>query len=901
MSKEIQSDRLSIAEDSLQGSDSPQDAVPSSIGGKLTPLMQQYWDIKQAHADKIVLFRMGDFFEMFHRDAETAAPVLGIALTSRNKKAADETPMCGVPHHSIANSINKLLANGFKVAICDQIEDPKTAKGLVKRAVTRILSPGVVYDPDTLDGLKANYLASFDEGSLAFLDTTTGESFYFLTKDQGRREQLILNLQPVEIVIPQRLEASFKTQVWPGGFQPIVTVHDGRREKLSRDGRPDNEPDHWPESAYRLLDYVVHMQGATALETIAPFEARELLDRMEWPQAAIRHLEIFSTYKGEAKGSLFHAINRCKTASGARLLRSWLSFPLVSLPAIQRRHDLIDSWLAAPDRLQSARSILSRMGDVQRRLAKMSAPNVNPRDLQALAESVKAGIEVSAIVPQGAAAGSSRAVVAPDLLAAADRVVRDIESTLSDEPPVQIKNGGVIRAGFSRELDELTELSTNSHELILKLEARERDLTGISSLKVRFNNVFGYYIEITNTHKDKVPKDRYERKQTLANAERYLTPELAELESKVLSAQAKRLDLEQKLFTDLVARCLLEARSLLQLAAAWAEVDVVSSVAHLSIEQGYCRPRLEEGGSLELKASRHPVIEQSLSVPFVANDIRLEREGCLLLTGPNMAGKSTLMRQVAIAAVLAQAGCFVPAREAKLPLFDRVFTRIGASDFLSEGLSTFMVEMKETAEMLNSATENSLVVLDEIGRGTSTYDGMSLAQAILEFLLESRRCMTLFATHYHELTALAATFPALKNAHMRIHESPAVKPGQGAVITFLHQLAEGAASKSYGIHVAKLAGLPASVTRRASAILKRLESETSVGDDKQMTLMNFLDRAVDDLHEGASSLESALAAPEGMVSDALQNLQGELTDLDVSQLTPLEALNRIAKWQQSLS
>jgi DNA mismatch repair protein MutS len=839
---------------------------------KLTPLMQQYWDIKSAHDDKILLFRMGDFFEMFHRDAETAAPVLGIALTARNKKSAEETPMCGVPHHSVANTINKLLANGFKVAICDQIEDPKLAKGLVKRAVTRILSPGVVYDPDTLDAMKANYLASFDDKSVSFLDTTTGEAFYFLVKDEARRLRLLQNLQPVEIVVAGS-QNSFKSAIQD--WHPIVTEHQVLGPAV-RD---------WPDSARRLLGYAVHMQGEKILETIAPFEMRELLDRMDLPATAVRHLEIFETYKGEVKGSLFHAINRCKTSTGSRLLRTWLQFPLSSAPAIERRLDLVASWIQKTAELKELRSLLGGLGDIQRRLAKLGNPSVNARDLQSLSESLKAGLEVSRI----SRAAQPQQVWDSGLLEIAEALAIEIEKTITEEPPIQLKNGGVIRRGVDQELDELIELSTNSHQLILNLEVKERALTGISSLKIRFNNVFGYYIEITNTHKDKVPKDRYERKQTLANAERYLTPELAELETKVLSAQAKRIELECVIFEKLIARSLKEAQKLLKLAGLWAEIDVVSASAVLAIEENYCRPEIVGGGGdLDLQASRHPVIEQALEMPFVANDIKLRRGGCLLLTGPNMAGKSTLMRQVAVTALMAQAGSFVPARSARLPLFDRMFTRIGASDFLSEGLSTFMVEMKETAEMLENATEDSLVILDEVGRGTSTYDGMSLAQAILEFLLETRQSMTLFATHYHELTELGGSYPELECAHMKIHE----KNGE---ITFLHQLASGPANKSYGIHVAKLAGLPASVTKRAGLILKKLEGEKRI-DTRQMTLLSLIDRASEE-----ADLTEAEALPESAPEPALSEIQGQLKSMDLSRLTPLDALNQIAKWQQSLT
>jgi DNA mismatch repair protein MutS len=844
-------------------------------GVKLTPLMQQYWDIKSAHQDKVVLFRMGDFFEMFFTDAETAAPVLGIALTSRNKKSADETPMCGVPHHSVANSINKLLAQGYKVAICDQVEDPKNAKtnatGIVKRAVTRILSPGVVYDPDQLDGTRPNYLASFDERSISFIDTTTGETFFYLLKDPKRVANLLRSLAPVEIVLSKVQAERFGSTDLGQEFKSILTVHEGIQQSPGVD---------WPDSALRLLAYAVHMQGIEILETLSPFERRELFDRMDLPLTAMRHLEVFSTYKGDIEGSLFHAIDRSKTSMGSRLLKQWLTFPLIGREAIERRQDSVEQWVKRSDELTHLRSALTGLGDIQRRLGKLGSPSCHPRDLLSLADSLRAGLRASSIASCVAAD-----LVPKALLERAENVAKDIERTITDDPPMQMKAGGVIRQGVTLELDELITLSTESHRLIMELEIREREATGISSLKIRFNNVFGYYIEITNTHKDKVPKDRYDRKQTLANAERYLTKELAELESKVLSAQAKRLELEDAMFHELVARCLSQAKHLLELAGRWAALDVVSALAFVALEQNYVRPRFNDRGSLKLIASRHPVVEQSMALPFVANTIEISRGACMLLTGPNMAGKSTLMRQVAITVLLAQIGASVPAEAAELPIFNRVFTRIGASDFLTEGLSTFMVEMKETAELLECADEETLVVLDEIGRGTSTYDGMSLAQAILEFLIENKKSMTLFATHYHELTLLGAHYAQVMNAHMSIHET---QTPRGPEITFLHQLAKGPANKSYGIHVGKLAGLPSSVTKRAQALLKRLESDREPTSD-QMSLLGHLDETQIEVEK----------SPE--MPDALLEVHVGLQQMDLSKVTPLEALNQIARWQQSLS
>jgi DNA mismatch repair protein MutS len=887
-------------------------------GPKKTPLMQQYWDIKSAHEDKVVLFRMGDFFEMFHRDAVIAAPVLGIALTSRNKKAVDEIPMCGVPHHSVAGSINKLLQNGFKVAICDQIEDPKFAKGIVKRAVTRILSPGVVYDPETLDSTRPNYLASFDQRTLSFLDTTTGEAFYFLLKDQNRKERLICSLRAVEIIIEDEsdpacaeLAKRLRSQL---DYQPLMTVHPTTTENLANSAATETASPEaaLPDSARRLLSYARHMQGASVLATLSAFELRETLDRLDLPATVTRHLEIFETYRGDSEGSLFQCIHRCKTSAGARLLRNWLQFPLAEKRSIEARLAQVQFWFDQPELLKSLRSALGSMGDIERRLGKIGNPSCHPRDLTALAESLKAGLEVSHLASEFLLAtcrsrkSESQDQATDEAHQCARDVVQLIEQTLADEPPIQLKNGGFIRAGVDSQLDELTELSQNSSQLILALEAREKVATGISSLKIRFNNVFGYYIEITNSHKDKVPPGRYERKQTLANAERYMTAELAELESKVLSAQAKRLDLEKQLFEELIARSLKSARTLLQLARLWSEVDVTSSLAWLALEQNYSRPIFNEAGHLRVLSSRHPVIEQSLRLPFVANDIELERNGCLCLTGPNMAGKSTLMRQVAIVAILAQMGSFVPAAAADLPIFDRIFTRIGASDFLAEGLSTFMVEMKETAEMLNLATENSLVILDEVGRGTSTFDGMSLAQAILEYLLDHRRSMTLFATHYHEITRLEENHPQLKNAHMAIHERRVLAARAGSAqeaqklsgeITFLHQLVKGPAHKSYGIHVARLAGLPGAVTKRAAQLLRRLEEKDGARNSSPQLLLR-LDET-QEMNEMSEFHETIQAPVELPLPESVSELtMKEIKRLDLTRVTPLEALNLIAKWQQ---
>ncbi|KYG65319.1 DNA mismatch repair protein MutS [Bdellovibrio bacteriovorus] len=829
----------------------------------LTPLMKQFWDIKSVHQDKILLFRMGDFFEMFFDDAVKAAPVLGIALTQRNKKSADETPMCGVPHHSIAGPINKLLAAGFKVAICDQLEDPKMAKGIVKRGVTRVLTPGMVYDSDTLDGTKPHYLVSLDNESISFLDTTTGEAFFFRSQKTTELLRFLQILPVAEIVISKDDEALLK-----GLDGVLISFHEDVAEALH-----DLLKNSAPLSAARLVSYVTQLSGEESIKTLSPFVERDLEHRLEISGTVLRHLEVFSTYKGEGLGSLFHAINRTQTSAGSRLLRQWLSFPLRDTKAIEQRLTSVEFWRSHVLELKRVRQILGQMGDIERRLGKISQPQCNGRDLLALAGSVHAGISALEVLVH-ASGGTANFEPLRDL-------AYKIERTLVEDPPLATKQGYLIRQGVSAELDELIELSTHSQALVARMEAEEKEKTGISSLKIRYNNVFGYYIEITNTHKDKAPA-HYQRKQTLTNAERYCTDELVELERKVLSANTKRADLEFEFFEALRKEILAQCPALLTLAHECSEVDVVSGLAWLSLEEKYVRPQFTTDGSLKLRASRHPVVEQTVKKNFVANDIELRPHSCLLLTGPNMAGKSTLMRQVALIAIMAQMGSFVPADEASIPVFDAIFTRIGASDQLSEGLSTFMVEMTETSAMLKNATKDSLVILDEVGRGTSTFDGMCLAQSILEHLLSETKALTFFATHYHELTSLDQSFGQITNAHMTVAE-------RNGEIRFLHTLVKGPALKSYGVQVAELAGLPASVTKRAKGLLRDIESKR-VQASSQLSLL-------DQLHSDVPAMDidpiTTFTLPE-----EIKSLMAEVEKYPLMQMSPLDAMNQIAKWKE---
>jgi DNA mismatch repair protein MutS len=831
----------------------------------MTPLMQQYWEIKTLHPDKILLFRMGDFFEMFFADATTAAPILGIALTQRNKKSQDETPMCGMPYHSIAGPINRLLAQGLKVAICDQIEDPKFAKGLVKRAVTRILTPGMVYDSDTLDSTLCHYLVSFDQASVAYVEPTTGECF--TVEHRGQKLENFLSLPVAEIVLSESQNHDSEILHALGRHHGVpISVHGA--ETLS--------------ASERLLSYIQSL-SPTAIRTLRPFETRAWQSRLQMSPLVFRHLEIFESSLGAPEGSLFHAINRTQTSAGARLLREYLRFPLTLPEEINERQNNLEVWRNNLAGLKSVRQSLSRLGDIERRLAKISQPTANPRDLLAMAQALDVGFSV---------------LDKPAYFSGMRDLSEKISKWIVEEPPLTVRQGRVINQGVSSDLDELIELSTNSQGLLQALEERERTATQISSLKIRYNNVFGYYIEITNTHKEKAPP-HYKRKQTLANAERFYTDELMELEKKVLSAQTRRQELEQQMFDDLKIEILAQSQKILELASRTSTLDVTTALAWLSLEQNYVRPIL--GGTvINLVASRHPVVEQTLKTPFVANSLTLEKAECLLLTGPNMAGKSTLMRQTALIQILAQMGSYVPASRAELPILEHLFTRIGASDILSQGLSTFMVEMTETAEMLKGAGPHSLVILDEIGRGTSTFDGMSLAQAILEHLLAQCRSYTLFATHYHELTSLAELHPQIQNAHMSVQE----KNGE---IRFLHTLTQGPALKSYGIHVAELAGLPGSLTKRARFLLKEKEQERNAGaGPRQLSLLALTqaepqeEEVVDEEKRNSSELRSDLHSEFQLRLELELELLKKIENFSLESSTPLQALNEVSRWKESL-
>jgi len=826
-----------------------------SAEAQLTPMMAQYRRIKgELPKDALLLFRLGDFYEMFFEDAQTGAQVLNLALTSRNG-----VPMCGLPFHAANNYIARILKSGRKVAICEQLEEARPGK-LVKREVTQILSPGTHFDERMLVAERNNFLAAVNPAGkifgLALVDLTTGD---FLTTELESQSALLAELdrlRPAEIIIPT--EATALRELLHGTF-PILSGYDdwtfasetafftvreqfkvatldgfGLKDKFAAIGAAGGALHYLTQNLRRDVKHLTRIS----------FYQRS--DFLALDYTTLRHLEILEPQHHDAprNSSLYGALNRTATPMGARLLRQWLSQPLAAVEAIGQRQDAVLTFVGNSFGLDSFRQQLTKVRDLERTLGRISTGSGNARDLMALRvaleqlpalkttlreiEARKAGPEVDSLndeVFKGVSPGTSKpAEQNPSLLenlesqvAESPDLVELISRAIVDEPPLPIKEGGMIRDGFDAALDELRNAQRGGKDWIAKLQADEIAHTGISSLKVRFNSVFGYYIEITRSNLDKVPP-HYIRKQTIANGERFITPELKEMEGKILGAEERSVKLEYELFQRVREEVLGQLPKIQQSASALAQLDVLASFAETARLHGYIRPQVGDEGVIEIRDGRHPVLEQQLvEERFVPNDTAFNHElQIALITGPNMAGKSTYIRQVALLVLLAHTGCFVPAAEARIDLVDRIFTRIGASDDLARGQSTFMVEMTETANILNNATSRSLIVLDEIGRGTSTFDGLSLAWSIVEYLHNQAGAKTLFATHYHELTELAARLPRLKNFNVAVrewHDS----------IVFLRKIVAGGTDKSYGIQVARLAGVPKEVLQRAKQILSNLE------------------------------------------------------------------------------
>jgi DNA mismatch repair protein MutS len=855
-------------------------------------MLKQYLEMKKEYPDSILFFRLGDFYEMFYEDAKVASKILGIALTSRNKSDRNPVPLCGVPHHSAEPYLTKLLKSGHKVAVCEQVEDPRSAKGVVKRKVVRVLTPGAVLDSENLDSKSNNYLASVYAGNgsygLAYTDISTG---LFRTAVFNSIEELmdeIYQIEPKEILLQ---DVSGDNGALSGSFgkssSPLVTLLDSwvwdtdrARELLlehlsSRTLEPFGLEDK-PEAVTASGALIQYLRD-TQMEDMPPLDEPEFYEKSEFllvDDSSKKNLELLKSAGGDMRGSLLWVLDETMTAMGGRLLKQWMNYPLLDIGTIEERLDAVDDLKRKAAVRGEIRGALKEISDIERLIGRIAISSARPRDLGSLRDSSR---YISSIKAALHGAGGEMLKNIAENLDDLDDIREIIESTLVDEPPVTARDGGVIRGGVSGELDELRSLRRDGRKWIAELESREKSASGIGSLKVSYNRVFGYYIEVSKANLSLVP-DRFIRRQTLANAERYVTEELKEYEEKILGAEDRILELEKELFEDLRKKVALESERVRRTSSLISEIDVLCSLSEAAEKYSYVRPQLAASGVIELKNNRHPVVERmDLGERFVPNDIRLDSDEnqFLIITGPNMAGKSTLIRQVALSVIMAQMGSFVPSTHATVGITDRIFTRVGASDNLAKGHSTFMVEMVETAYILRHATGRSLVILDEIGRGTSTFDGMSIAWAVAEYL-HDRGAMTLFATHYHELAGLAVSKRRTKNYNIYVKDN-------GERIVFLRKLIPGAASHSYGIQVAKLAGVPEAVIRNAQKVLSKLEKSQT------------------ELRSSMTGGQIALFGDEGAGETAETHpVIEEIKALDTNSMTPLDALSKLAELKNKL-
>ncbi len=854
-----------------------------------TPMMNQYHKIKNDHPDSILLFRLGDFYEMFFEDAKVASKILGIALTSRNKSKDNPVPLCGVPFHSVEPYITKLLESGNKVAICEQVEDPKVAKGIVKRKVVKVLTPGVILDSENLESKNNNFLACIHKNKtsfgLSFCDISTGE---FKTTSFGAFEMMLSelsHLEPREILVNSSdEELKGVGSYFDAEINPLITNIDSWKFEYDRGKEVltnflkvktlepfeiENKPECVITSGV-LLDYIEETQMDFTPLINSP-KYYNLIDYLNIDDATKRNLELFRSSMGESgKHSLLWVMDETKSAMGGRLIRNWINYPLIDIEKIKHRQggvsELKEKSLLRNNLLESLKSI----SDIERLIGRISTTSAKPRDLASLRDS---SYSISELKEELSNSSSKILISLFKNLDDLQDLREFLYEAIVEEPPLTSRDGGVIKDGYNSELDELREIQKNGKKWISDLEAKEKESTKINSLKVGFNKVFGYYIEVTKANLHLVPEN-YIRKQTLANGERFITPELKEFEEKITTAEEKILKIEVTLFEEIRGKVASESRRVRSSSAIIAEIDVLCSLAEIAEKYDYIQPELSSESKINLKDSRHPVIERiTFDGSFVPNDVALDTKEnqFIVITGPNMAGKSTLIRQVALLVLMAQIGSFIPAKNAEIGVVDRVFTRVGASDNLTRGQSTFMVEMVETAHILRNATEKSLVILDEIGRGTSTFDGMSIAWAVSEYLHEIG-CITLFATHYHELAGLAEIRPRVKNYNVLVKQ-------KRDEIIFLRKFTEGSTSHSYGIQVAKLAGVPNKVLSSAKKILHSLEKLQSKLSESMSGEQFFLfDKNNDDFDINL---------------DEENEVINELKGLDPMNMTPLEALAKL--------
>jgi DNA mismatch repair protein MutS len=856
-----------------------------------TPLMKQYNEIKRKYPDACLLFRVGDFYETFGEDAIRASKILGIVLTKRGAGSETETALAGFPHHSLNTYLPKLVKAGLRVAICDQLEDPKMTKTIVKRGVTELVTPGVSMNDEVLQSKSNNFLASIYFGKknigVSFLDVSTGE---FLTA-QGSEDyidKLLQNFQPSEVLVAKQNKNDFREifgddyhhfylEDWIYKEDYALETLTNHFQTISLKGFGIEELQDGIIASGAILFYLSEtqhnkIQHITSIQRIAE-DAYVWMDRF-----TIRNLELYHSYNPNAV-TLLDVIDKTLSPMGSRLLKRWLALPLKDANKIGNRHEVVSYLKDNQDVLKKMQHQIKQISDLERLISKIATGKVSPREVVHLKESLDAIIPIKTIALES----KQEAVrVIGDSLHSCDLLREKIKTTLNQEAPVAIAKGNAISKGINLELDDLRAISTSGKEYLEGIEKRESELTGISSLKISFNNVFGYYIEVRNTHKDKVPQD-WIRKQTLVNAERYITEELKEYETKILGAEEKIYKLEVDLFEQLVSWIATYIKPVQLNANLIAQLDCLTSFAQLAIENKYVCPELNESFELEIKNGRHPVIEKQLpiGIPYIANDVFLDRESqqLIMITGPNMSGKSAILRQTALIVLLAQMGSFVPAESVKMGVVDKIFTRVGASDNISMGESTFMVEMNETASILNNISERSLILLDEIGRGTSTYDGISIAWAIAEFLHEHpSKPKTLFATHYHELNEMSEFLPRIQNYNVSVKELK-------DTVLFIRKLVKGGSAHSFGIHVAKMAGMPQTVILKAQKILKKLEKDHSA------ETLNGIKPDKEDFQMSFFNLDDPL----------LEEIKEEILNLDINTLTPIEAMMKLNEIKRMLT
>lgn len=847
-----------------------------------TPMMEQYYQIKEQYPDAFLFYRVGDFYELYEDDAVKGAQILELTLTHRSNKSENPIPMAGVPHMAVDSYVNTLVEKGYKVAICEQLEDPKKAKGMVKRGIIQLVTPGTKMAQGPDDSQESNYLTSVVEKAggygLAYSDLSTGEIFATHVKHYTEVVNELLSLRTREVVFAGKLNASDRDSLQKANITVSEPAElEGEHAEISY--VQQKLTDSMEKAAVRQLVIYLLATQKRSLAHLQVAESFEIGQYLQMANTVQRNLELTqSATTGKKQGSLFWVLDKTTTAMGGRLLKQWLSRPLLSLDRINQRQQMVQALLDDYFTRENIVDSLKGVYDLERLSGRVAFGNVNPRELLQLAKSLEA---TKPIIQALAESGN------PDLekygqgIDPQSELAESITNCLVDQPPISAKDGGIIRAGVSEDLDKYREAMNGGKKWLAQMEMEERQRTGIDNLKIGYNRVFGYFIQVSKGNVAKVPQDRYTRKQTLTNAERYITPELKEHENLILEAESRSTDLEYELFSQLREAVKAHIPALQKLGRQLAALDVFVAFAQDAEERNYCRPSFSSKNEIAVKNGRHPVVEAVLPAgSYIPNDLVMDEDTSIyLITGPNMSGKSTYMRQLALIAIMAQIGSFVPADSAKLPIFDQVFTRIGAADDLYSGKSTFMVEMSEANEALQHASSRSLVLFDEIGRGTATYDGMALAGAIIKYLHDKVGAKTLFATHYHELTELDESLPHLKNIHVGATE-------ENGKLIFLHKILPGPADQSYGIHVAKLAGLPRAVLREASSMLKRLEAEGA--------------REINTSSQQLDLFSPVEVVEENPLKAEQEELLDEISQVNLNEKTPLEVMQLVADWQQAL-